>query len=59
MRRVPESDATENVCFPEETATSPSPGAQSSDLLKTRQTWSTSTGSRMLWMWVYQAPLEL
>lgn len=59
MRRVPENDATENVCLPEETATSPSPGAQSSDLLKTRQTWSTSTGSQVLWMWVYQAPLEL
>lgn len=43
----------------EETANSPSPGAQSSDLPKTRQTGSTSTGSRVLRTWVHQAPLQL
>lgn len=35
MRNVPENDATENMCLREETANSPSPGAQSSDLPKT------------------------
>lgn len=59
MRRVPENDATENMCLREESANSPSPGAQSSDLPKTRQTGSTSTSSRVLWTWVRQAPLEL
>lgn len=57
MRRVPENDATENVCLPEETANSPSPGDESSDLpvKDTRQRGSLSTSSQVLWTWVYQS----